>query len=410
MAHLAPQILLTCLGYAGVAAKTERLASVSADEWRHVVALARQQSVSPLLHHRLKSLALSLPIELADELKNDHLVLSMRNVRLYHGLGNLLRLLQEKNIAVIVLKGAYLAEVVYGDVGLRGMNDIDLLVKKDDLPRVDQELLASGFEATDFNRTITEINHHFGYKLPGSDIRAEIHWTLMAIENIAKDIDGLWSRSQSATIAQVSTRVLSPEDLLLHLCLHMTKHARDMHIRMLCDIGEIVRHDREKLDWSQIDARARQWGIYRAVYVVLRLAEELLESAVPLDWLGSLRPDDFREGYLDQMREQIFADPTTKGSMSQTAAVAQLWQPKYQNSKLALLRERLFPSREIMSLMYPKPADSWRIYLYYPVRIRDLFRRHGIIFWRMLRSNSQTLAAARSANEAASLKDWLMSG
>ncbi|MEE9911664.1 MAG: nucleotidyltransferase family protein [Deltaproteobacteria bacterium] len=410
MVHLAPQILLTCLGYAGVAAKTERLASVSADEWRRVIVLARQHSVSPLLHHRLKSLALSLPVEPADELKKDHLVLSMRNVRLYHILSDVLQLLQEKNIAVMVLKGAYLAEAVYSDIGLRGMNDIDLLVKKDDLPRVEQTLLASGGEATDCQRVITQDNYHFGYKLPGSGIKAEIHWTLMAMDNVTNDIHGMWARSQGVTIAQTATRALSPEDLLLHLCLHMAKHVFDMQLRMLCDIGEVVRHYEAKLDWSQIDSRARRWGIQRAVYVILRLAQELLEAAVPADRLASLCPDDFNECYLVQMRDQIFADITLKVNMNKTFRVARLCELKSADGKLTLLFQRLFLSREAMALIYPAPPDSWRIYLYYPARIPDMLKRHGAILWRLLRGDPRTQASAQHINKVAALKDWLVSG
>jgi hypothetical protein len=213
-------LLMTGLGYAGTAAQKSRLASASAEDWRCVLDLARRQNVSAFLYHRLQATGVLPPAAVRDELKKDYLILSMRNARLYSALSGVLELLHRLRIDVIALKGVYLAQVVYGNVGIRSMNDIDLLVKKEDLPRVEKALTESGAVSDNPNRVITEETHHFGYKLPGSGIRVEIHWTLLSVKGMENDIAGLWKRSQPAVIAGVSARTLSPEDLLLHLCAH----------------------------------------------------------------------------------------------------------------------------------------------------------------------------------------------
>lgn len=404
-----PPILLTCLGYAGAAAKAERLARVPAEEWRRVVESARQHSVTLLLYHHLKPLDLALPGDMADELKQEHLKQALRNIRLYQELSRLLLLLQEKNIAVIVLKGAYLAEAVYDNIGLRSMSDVDLLVKKDDLLRVEQELLALGGVPEDCNRVIAQDKFHFGYKLLKSGLRVEIHWALNSSYPLQIDVEGLWSRAQPVTLAQAPAWALSPEDLLLHLCLHTAIHAYDMRVRMLCDIGEVVRRNGAGLDWQGIGARARQWGILRAAYVILRLAQELLEAAVPADWLASVQPAGFDERNLALARERILA-ARADGIMAQSAQAARLWGTKGLGGKIALIRDRLLLSRESMAIMYPAPANSCRIYLYYPVRLKDVLMRHGGMLWRLARGDSKTRAAAERTNEVTGLRDWLMSG
>jgi hypothetical protein len=290
------------------------------------------------------------------------------------------------------------------------MGDVDLLVKKDDLPRIDQELLALGCVPEDHNRKIAQENYHFGYKMPKSGLRVEIHWVLDSAYPFQTSVDGLWSRAQPVTLAQSPAWVLSPEDLLLHLCVHMAKHSYDMNIRMLCDIGEVVRHSGAILDWHEIESRARQWGILHAVYVILRLAKELLDAAVPADWIASLRPDDFEESYLKLMQEQIFADRNEKGKMGQSHKVVRMWEMKGLGGKLALMRERLLPSRETMALTYPAPANSWRIYLYYPARIKYVLQRHGATLWGLVRNDPKAQAAAEQTNEITALRDWLMSG
>jgi len=410
MDQFAIPILLTSLGYSSEAAKRVRLVRVSADEWHTVVELSQQHSITSLLYHRLKSLNLSLPGDISQELELEYLKQAQRNIRLYHELGKLLRLLQEKNIAVIVLKGAYLAEAVYDNIGLRRMSDVDLLVKKNDLQRVEQELFALGFMPEDRNRVIAQINYHFAYRQPGNGLRLEIHWAIVPSSSLFQiDVDGLWSRSQPVILAQAGAQALSPEDLLLHLCQHTAKHSYDMQLRMLCDIGEVVRCYGAQLDWQEISARSRQWGVLRAVYVILRLARELLDAAVPAEWLASIRPDDFDELYLDLVREQI-VDNRAAGNMQQTFGVTRMWAAKGLGRKLALARDRLFPAREAMALKYPAPANSWRIYLYYPARILYVLLRHGATLWGLVRGDPKTRTAAEHTNEVTALREWLMSG
>ncbi len=415
-----PPILLTCLGYASATAKTERLAHVSADQWRMVMELAHQHSVTPLLYHHLRGspgfstgrpLILALPDEIANELKQEYIKQALRNIFLYKELNKLLRVLQEKKIPVIPLKGAYLAEAVYDNIGLRSMGDVDLLVMKDDLLRVEQELLALGGVPENCNRVIAQDNHHFGYKLLKSGLRVEIHWTLVNSNHPFRiDIEGLWNRARPITLAQVPAWALSPEDLLLHLCLHTAVHTYDMRIRMLCDIGEVVRRYRTELDWQVIGARARQWGIVRAVYVILSLAQELLEVAAPADWLASLRPDNFDEPYLEMTREQIFANHNwMNGDLLGSPHLAQLLGPKELGRKLKLIRDRLLPPRDRMARIYPAPANSWRVYLYYPVRVKDVLVRQGATLWRLARRDPKTRDATERTNQITALRDWLLS-
>jgi hypothetical protein len=405
----ATAVLLVCLGYTCEATKTERLAHLSAEKWRMVAELAQHHRVAPLLYHYLQRMNMALPGDVAEKLKQKYRQNSLRNMRLYQELHKLLRLLQEKDTPVIVLKGAYLAEAVYADIALRTMRDVDLLVKKDHLLRVEQELLALGCVPEGLNRAIGQDYYHFGYKLPRNGLLVEIHWMLNSSYPIQNNVEGLWSRAQPVMLAQAPALALSPEDLLLHLCQHTAKHAHDMHLRMLCDIGEVVRRYGAQLDWQEIGARARQWGILRAVYVILRLARELLEVTVPVDWLTSLQPDDFDERYLDLTRERII-DTRAAWNMKRTLIVAQMWGAKGLGSKLALMSKRLLLSREIMALKYPATANSWRIYLYYPARIKYVLLRNGATLWRLLRGDLKTRTAAEHTNEITALQDWLMSG
>jgi hypothetical protein len=58
--------------------------------------------------------------------------------------GDVLRALGAGGVPVIVLKGAVLADAVYRDPAHRPMRDIDLLVRRDDVPRVLEHAAALG--------------------------------------------------------------------------------------------------------------------------------------------------------------------------------------------------------------------------------------------------------------------------
>jgi hypothetical protein len=307
-----------------------------------------------------------------------------------------------------VLKGAYLAEAVYDNIGLRVMGDIDMLVEKDNLLRVEQDMLALGYTPVDFNRVITQENIHFRYTLPRNNLNVEIHWTLAASNyRFRIDMENLWSRAQLVTMAQVPALALSPADLLLHLCLHTAKHTYDLQLRMLCDIGEVVQHFSADMDWQEIGARAEQWEITHAVYMILRLAKELLDVDVPADWLASLQPASFDEHYFT-LASQLFLGERIDGGMGKHVQTARLWGLKGLGNKIAIIRDSLFPSRENLAIMYPAPVNSWRIYLYYPVRIKDVLMRHGVALLRLARGDIKTRAAAGQINQVSELHDWLI--
>jgi len=105
---------------------------------------------------------------------------------------------------------------------------------------IEKDLLALGYTPQERNRVIARDNYHFFYFHPKNGLSVEIHWEL-AGSNLPFQVDlrGLWSRAQSITLTQVhaTALALSPEDLLLYLCLHTAKHTHTMQLKMLCDIG-----------------------------------------------------------------------------------------------------------------------------------------------------------------------------
>ncbi len=407
------EVLLTSLNREAPETKNNRLQQYSADQWQEALAAAKLHGVEAVLFHVVKDIRddLDVPGNAWEEMRKRYYLSAARNMRLYRELQKILDRFDREKIPVIVLKGAHLAEKVYGNIALRGMGDVDMLVKKDDLKMVEEILLEFGGEPLQCNHVVTEGSCHFAYKLFESKLRVEIHWKLIPpVYSCQINLEDIWNRAQPLQPGKTKALAFSPEDLLVYICAHSAKHAADFKIRMLYDIAKILECYQSKLDWAAIGARARQWGVLRAVYVLLRMAREMLGAAVTGEQLKELRPEQFEEEKYNFARKQMLGTGVNNDEVIISQPAARLWGLKGVKGKIALILNRIFLPREAMSLMYPAPADSWRIYLYYPVRIKDILVRHGKGIWQLICGNAKTYNEAEKVREVMRLREWLISG
>ncbi len=400
-------LLLACISYGLGQADSSRLERLSGADWDALLDLAARQSVSPLLYRRLvaRGLETSVPADIMQGLRRAYLVNAARNLRMHHELGKIMSGLRQGGIPVIVLKGMFLADVVYGNMALRKTGDIDLLVPQDDLTRSEEVLTALGYHSlrsfsVDINVDLATHKHLPPFVKPNM-AWVEIHWSVTnPSQRYSIDVAALWERAKPATVAGVDVLTLSAEDLLLHLCLHTSyQHQFALGLPPFCDIAATIRHYDDDMDWAQVRQRAEQWGWLRGVHLVLHLAKELVGAAVPDEVLRGLRPFGFSETIAAMAKELLFSDRANTSSK-----VTQLWGSKRLQDKAVHLFRTVFPSPLNMSRMYPAPPNSPRIYLYYPVRLVDVLRRYGPMTYRLLRGDQKMISLAECKNV---LVDWL---
>jgi hypothetical protein len=408
------ELLLYCLRASPDKTGDGKVEPLSEADWEDLLQQSARHRVTPLFYHRLRTFHPDIPIppNVTGRLRQAYLGNAARNLRLYHNLSRVLKILRRDSIPVIVLKGAHLAELVYGNRALRFMSDLDLLIQKDDLMRVDALLLEMGCTPTVSNRIVGKDNNEFVYVMPKRDVSLEIHWSILSpLFPFTIDTDGQWERSRPVLITGVDAAVLCPEDLLLHLCLHAgCTHGFEPGLKLFCDISEILWHNGGDMDWGLVQCRTREWGIGKCVYLTLKLTRELLGVALPEELMEALKPSDFDERFVALARDQIFSRKLRTGPpLSMWPAVARFWGSARLRDKVFLFLKGFFLPREAMARLYPPPADSVRIYFYYVVRLRDLLRVYGRDVWRWLRRDEEMQAFAKEGKDITILKDWLMS-
>jgi hypothetical protein len=402
------ELLRRCLSVGGVPAEAVRYPPAA---WSAAADIAVRHGVGPLLFARLKrsDARQNVPEEAWKHLRLDYLVNAARYVRRQRWLAPLLRALHDAGIPVIVLKGAHLAEAVYPDPAVRTMSDVDLLVRPEDVPKAQTVLLNADNAVAASQPRVSETWLRTTPHLPGvvtPHLVVEVHWTLAPESGPAKlDVAGVWQRSRPFSLAGAGVLALSSEDLLLHLCLHISyQHRFDAGLRCFCDVAEVLRRFRSEIDWEQVAQRARDWRVSRFVGLTLDVGRNLLGADVPPAVLGRLVPGGIDRRVLDLASETVCSRLSDPGHVSRS--VRDLWGKKSLGDRARLAWERVFLSRDDLADIYPKSRNAGNIHLYRLRRLGDVLKAHGRSVPRLVRSRAMRQGTAKMA----AVTDWLESG
>ena len=416
----APRLLDCLCNVIGNRRSDDILRGLSDADWREIAQLAARHGLQPLLYSRLASpspAARHVPADLLQSLREAFLMNGTKNQLLYLDLARVLSVLQQNGVGVIALKGAHLAELVYGTIALRPMGDIDLLVGRHDLVKTAALLRDLGYTADMSGLEIEELvrgvyEKHLPSFFRPPHPRIEPHWSLSP-EASPENIDQLWKTAKPATLAGVPTRVLSPECLLLHLCLHMRLHCLEMGLKPLCDIAVTLRRYRAVLDWKEVLSLAKAWHEEKSIYVALALTSDLLGEAVPEEVLQSLRPPDFEPRWLEQART-LTLNPEPDAA-PRLYSLLEEWGSVPFSGKTRYLLRQAFPTREHMTCYmlqhHSVPLTSTRKYTCYLTRALDVaghaLRMVGRLAARGLFDRAETAAHLSRMRERALFGKWL---
>jgi hypothetical protein len=375
--------------------------------WEKVLESAFWHGTAPLLYHNLKNLEESklIPPDVMERLKTDYHRNIGKNLYFYGALSDILKAFRENGIKVIVLKGAALAQTVYGNIALRPMSDIDLLVKKEDLPRAEKIMLELGylFEEDKPREWYIENHFHLGYFHPEKTILVEVHWHIgrpshpsqIAITDTGI-IERWWERAETVEISGMKTLVLSPDDLLFHLTLHFIKHrfinggfkgpftSRGALIQ-LCDIFRVLKHHKGRFNWARLQREAEEHQIAGLISATLYLLGEMIDLGdIFNDAFPVLKLPTFDKKLVELIRKRIFIiEDSIPSSFMQS-----LVEDKFEHQAKSLLRT-LFPHRQVFSKRHSLPLSSKKLYFYYLIRPFVLLLKYRNLLWRSLTSSDE---------------------
>lgn len=342
-------------------------------DWEFVLRYAEKHSLIPLLYYHLKAQASEdVPPPVFEKLRNQFRQISALNIYLSGELRRLLKQFAAHGIDAIPYKGPALAAQAYGNVARRQFCDLDILVRRRDVLRVKELLLAKGYalhpplnEAQ--QAMLLRTQYHLPFTRDAHRSIVEIHWEVSASLFAAPlDVGSFWEKSRSASFEGLTINTLAPEDLLLSLCVHGAKHLWE-RLSWITDIAQLLEVNSE-IDWLQLLAQSRRTGTDRMLLLGLRVAHELLGATMRAEVSAEFAADDDVAQLARQVYSQLFAEEEKASGLS-VYFHFQFKARRRRRDKFNYCLHALSPTDADLSLWQLPASLSFVYYLLRPLRM-----------------------------------------
>lgn len=254
--------------------------------WTNLISIARAESLIGTLAHQLKDVDVPADVRsvLDDETDAHDLVkrkalweaeCARRALSGYHG-------------KIILMKGtAYVAAGLTAGIG-RNIGDLDIMVSRDDLDRVEAMLLEAGWEWVKPDPYDDQYYREHMHELPPlihreRDSMIDVHHTTLPLT--ANPTPDAQAMLDDAVMLEDGLCIMSPEDMLCHCAAHLMadgdlagglRNLWDMH----CLLTEFSR--KNPSIWEKLDNRAEHHQLGQAVRRSVWHAHDLYGTDIPL--------------------------------------------------------------------------------------------------------------------------------
>jgi putative nucleotidyltransferase-like protein len=361
----------------GIPGDTSKPFPVVAD-WQSLMFAAHMHGLLPLVADRVQSA--EYPPEAKRMFVANRLSYSSRLRQLERCLASVVTALDTASVPSIVLKGPALANAIYPDPMLRPYGDLDIVCREEDWLRTHAVLIGLGFTSKDdVNSPPPKVwrkkaYYHTQYYRESDAILVEVHYDLWQIGLRPKLGDRFWQRAEGVSIAGANALMLSAEDQLLHLCVHLHHHGYKRLI-WFTDLAMLLMR-RPEMDWRYVVWAARQEGVGASVYYCLLYLERLLGSTAP-EWVRKeLEPSALQAALHDRLWP---ADAIMNLNIDNTVSCGEFHEVP---DATELLSNMVLSGRRIEKLMYLVrllvPSNSWLAYYYGTTDKRALISRRVV--------------------------------
>ena len=260
------ELLVCCARTCVDEERTEQIRALLREDinWSYLIKIALRHGIMPLLYWNLNTICPeAVPKATLSQLRDYFHNLAQRNLFLTGELVKILLLLESHQITAVPLKGPVLAASAYGNLAFRQFYDLDILVHERDVRKAKGLLISKGYQP---NIHLSEPEEEdslfqwcdYGFVHNEKGTLVELHWRFTPnYFPFTPESDRLWERLESVSLADTSVLNLSPEDLLLYLCVHGCKHVWQ-RLAWITDIAELLRHP--QLEWRRVTEQATRLG------------------------------------------------------------------------------------------------------------------------------------------------------
>lgn len=246
---------------------------------------------------------------------------------------------EREQIPVILLKGAVLREY-YPREDLRTMSDLDILIRKEDIPRIRPLFLRMGYQAKSIDKRNEDIYTR------DECVTLEVHRELLWRQDAWNEYFGhVWERTEKLP-GYNWVQIMNPEDFYFHLLGHMIQHMHNggIGIKAFLDIKIFQEQNREKLETNEFQDTLKAFHL-----------EKLNENIGKLFqlWEGEAHTDPLMEAWTEFIMN-CGAYGEVGNFIITNPAFSDFRESQKKGFRYRYIWRRLFPAYEEMKHMYPK--------------------------------------------------------
>jgi hypothetical protein len=275
----------------------DALVSAAPPHAHTLVDLARQCDVAPTFHAALAAAGRLAAIgdEVAAALGRVRTKTRHDNLLLLARLEQALDVLLAAGIRPVALKGVDTLHRFYASFDERTLDDVDLLVAREERDRAIGALEAAGFTGP----AEPERTHWFrsSFELPMTSpgpigVAFEVHWSLGQERRYLIPAEELLARAVPVEIAGRRVLRLDAHDAVAHLLIHHLQHYFDRRLKWVLEIGMLA--SEPGFSWPLVRERARAWGGRGAAALALVHVRKLFPALLPEAAYAALPADTWR--------------------------------------------------------------------------------------------------------------------
>ncbi|MDD5597655.1 MAG: nucleotidyltransferase family protein [Victivallaceae bacterium] len=384
--------------------------------WYDLFDFAAHQGLSIIVYDILKRNGIALPESITEKMKNVCYNACVSNAKRKKQLKDIIRLFNNNGIEHILLKGAALINTVYEDSICRAMCDFDILVKDKDGNRAFDLLIKHGYKSIIASSEEADIfkegfYQHYPQLKKADSLIIELHTCFSDSYNT--NPDEIWNRSKTINTGNLKTRVMSYEDMIIHIALHkFIQHGcMDNSLLGLYDIFLIVKTGR--IDWNTLKLLTckDEYNDSKCLYIALELIRTLLKINIDSRFLALIKPENISKNTMAVFKEFLFLNSSGIDSNGFKLGYY-FYNSKYCKSTVA---KGLFLNPPRMALYgkykYGKGDLTFiNLNILYLKRIATLAKRYIGTFTRQLFFKKNNNYSVELGKKAAELKYWLQNG
>ena len=309
------ELLLLCARFPCEPNDTNRIKELIDDgvDWERLIQSAERHKVSSFLYLGISKLSSeSIPASVLHRLRDQFLANSKQNLLLSSKLIKLLDLLQSHSIQAMPLKGPLLSAWLYGDVALRQISDLDLLIHRRDVREARALLELHGFKPQfELNHQqelmFLKLRNEYIFLHPADGVCVDLHWALTPKPlSLYPEFESLWEKPQPVMLWEREFYTLNAEATLLFLCVHGAKHIW-YQLSWIADVAAIIRTN-PGMNWGTIISQAESYNCERMLYLGLNLAHDLFAAELPEDVLKKIKSQPLIDSLTLKVRGMLSGD------------------------------------------------------------------------------------------------------